>query len=93
MEDTTGTIEALQVRIQSAEDIAKRIITAVGQGEFAIFTDFETTVLWSNMIGSSPKRGWGVIDFLLGILSGLVVWPILRRKWDAMCVEFGKERQ
>lgn len=90
IESTTGALEEVRGRIPSAEATAERIIAGVAKGDFAICCDFETTVLWSNMIGPSPKRGWGVVDSLLGLLSGLVIWPILRHNWDAMSLRFGK---
>ena len=91
IEKTTGDLEEVKGRIPSADAIAERIVAGVARGsDFAICSDWETEVLWSNMIGPSPKRGWGVVDTVLGLMSGIVIWPIMRRNWDAMSVRFGK---
>lgn len=89
IEKTAWALEEVERRIPSADTIAERIIAGVAKGDFAICSDFETEVLWSNMIGPSPKRGWGVVDSLLGLLSGFVIWPVLRRNWDAMSARYG----
>ncbi|PSN60061.1 NAD(P)-binding protein [Corynespora cassiicola Philippines] len=92
IEGTTGSLEELQKRFPSAEEVACKIIAAVGKGEFAICDDsFESALLFSNMIGPSPKRGLGIVDSLLAVIVGLFVWPILRRQWDAKCKKDGEE--
>lgn len=41
------------------------------------------------MIGPSPKRGFGVLDSILGTVVGLFFWPVFRRRWDEMCRQDG----
>lgn len=85
IESTCGTAEELRAKHPSAEVVAERIIAGVNCGDFAICTDFETAVLWSSMMGPSPKRGWGFVDSTLAVVSGLFVWPFLRQSWNALC--------
>ena len=93
MEGTTGSMEELQKRFPSAETVAYQIIAAVEKGDFAICEDcIESALLFSNMIGPSPKRGFGVVDSVLSVLMSVMVWPILRRRYDGMCKEEGKRR-
>jgi 3-dehydrosphinganine reductase len=35
------------------------------------------------MVGLTPKRGWGILDFMLGVLTGWFIIPYFRRKWEA----------
>jgi 3-dehydrosphinganine reductase len=91
MESTAGPIDDLQGKLLTADVITDYIIGVVGKGEdFAICTDFIGTVLWSGMTGPSPKRGWGIVDGVLGVLSSFVVWPILRRHWDSLSRQAGR---
>ncbi|KAF2654561.1 short chain dehydrogenase [Lophiostoma macrostomum CBS 122681] len=86
LEGTTGSNEDLQKRFPSEDKVALGIINAVAKGEFAICEDsLETALLFSNMIGPSPKRGFGILDSLLSILVGLFIWPVVRRRWDSRC--------
>lgn len=78
-------------KLDTAEYIANTIVKRVAKGDFAILSDFDTEVLWSNMLGSSPKRGLGVLDSVLGLLSGFFVWPVLRFTWTRMCRQAGKD--
>lgn len=90
MEGTTGSIAELKKRFPSSEKVAQRIIAGVLNGDFAICNDsMESGLLFSNMIGPSPKRGLGVLDSLLATVLGLFVWPFYRRRWDKMCKEDG----
>jgi len=85
IEGTTAPIEELKKRFPSAETVAKQIIVQVGKGEFAIAEDsYESSLLFANMVGPSPKRGWGIFDSFFAVILGLFVWPILRRRFDAM---------
>ncbi|KAL8283015.1 hypothetical protein RB597_010417 [Gaeumannomyces tritici] len=96
MESTDGAEEELRAKYPSAHDVAEAIVRATadrpGGGDFCVCTDFITSVLWSGMTGPSPKRGWGILDSLLGFISVLFVWPILRLSWDSTCAEAGRSR-
>jgi 3-dehydrosphinganine reductase len=82
IESTDRPIEDLQRKLLSAEKIAEHIVEAVMKGDdFIICTDFISSVLFSGMTGPSPKRGWGIVDGMFGVLSNLLVWPMLRRHW------------
>ncbi|KAK6196626.1 hypothetical protein LQW54_011366 [Pestalotiopsis sp. IQ-011] len=34
--------------------------------------------------GPSPKRGFGVLDSIMGLLMGWIIYPVLRRRWPSM---------
>ncbi|KAK1977031.1 hypothetical protein LZ30DRAFT_763341 [Colletotrichum cereale] len=84
IESSDGPLEKLKTRIPSAEYIAEYIVARVVKGDFAVVSDFYTEVLWSNMLGSSPKRGLGFVDSVLGLLSGFLVWTVLSISWDSL---------
>ncbi|KAI1379650.1 putative short chain dehydrogenase/ reductase [Hypoxylon crocopeplum] len=84
--------EELQAQFPSSEKVASLIIAAVGRGDFIICEDsFAASALFTNMTGPSPKRGLGIVDSLMGLLVGWVVWPVLRRRWEAMCIQDAEE--
>ena len=90
IEGTTGSTAELERRFPSAEKVAKGIIAGVARGDFALCDDsVESSLLFANMIGPSPKRRLGVRDSLLATVVGLLVWPVLRRRWDKMCKDDG----
>lgn len=90
MEGTMGSIAELERRFPFAEKVAQKIIAGVERGDFALCDDsMESGLLFTNMIGPSPKRGLGVRDSFLAIVVGLFVWPVFRRRWDKMCKEDG----
>lgn len=90
MEGTTGSTAELEHRFPSAEKVAQKIIAGVERGDFALCNDsMESSLLFANMIGPSPKRGLGVLDSLLATVVGLLVWPVFRRRWDKMCKKDG----
>ncbi|KAF4906484.1 3-ketodihydrosphingosine reductase tsc10 [Colletotrichum viniferum] len=91
IESSDGPIEKLKTKMLSAEYVAEYIVRGVAKGDFALVSDFDTEVLWSNMVGSSPKRGFGLVDSILGLLSGFLVWPILRYIWTRMCTQTQKK--
>ncbi|KAL0942753.1 short chain dehydrogenase [Colletotrichum truncatum] len=91
IESSDGPIEKLKTKILPAEYIAEYIVGGVAKGDFALVSDFDTEVLWSNMLGSSPKRGLGFVDSILGLLSGFLVWPVLRYTWTRMCAQAHKK--
>ncbi|KAF0328282.1 short chain dehydrogenase [Colletotrichum asianum] len=92
IESSDGPIEKLKTKMLSAEYVAEYIVRGVAKGDFALVSDFDTEVLWSNMVGSSPKRGFGFVDSILGLLSGFLVWPMLRYIWTRMCTQTQKKR-
>ncbi|PNY26683.1 NAD(P)-binding domain protein [Tolypocladium capitatum] len=92
MQGTDCSIAELESRYPTSAKVASQIIAAVGNGEFIICKDsMAASLLFTNMIGPSPKRGLGIADSLLGWLVGWFVWPVLRRRWEAMCREDGEE--
>lgn len=92
MQGTDKPLEALEASCPSSDKVASRIVAAVDRGEFIICNDsWAISLLFTNMIGPSVKRGIGVLDSLLGLLAGWLLYPILRRRWDAMTKEDGRE--
>ena len=88
--DPDADVSRLASRYPSSDQVATSIISAVEKGEFVICpASFVSWVLFSNMVGPSPKRGFGIIDSLMSIFVGWIVWPILRRRWEAMCTDDG----
>ncbi|KAI4860986.1 putative short chain dehydrogenase/ reductase [Hypoxylon rubiginosum] len=84
--------EELEGRFPSSEKVASLTIAAVDRGEFIICEDsFAASALFTNMTGPSPKRGLGIVDSIMGLLVGWIVWPVLRRRWETMCREDGEE--
>ncbi len=85
IEGTTGSAAEVAKRFPSSEKVARQIVAAVDKGEFAICDDsLGSAMLFANMVGPTPKRGLGIIDSFLSVVIGLIVWPLLRRRWDAM---------
>ncbi|KAL8701157.1 MAG: hypothetical protein Q9224_000632 [Gallowayella concinna] len=68
---TKSSIAELESRFPSSEEIASLIIEAVGKGDFIICPgSIASSMLFTNMIGPSPKRGLGIVDSLSSILVG-----------------------
>jgi 3-dehydrosphinganine reductase len=85
-EGTNEPIDELAKKVPTVRKVVERIIRAVERGDFALCDDsLESSLLFANMIGSSPKRGLGVVDPVLSIVIGLFVWPVVRRRWESMC--------
>lgn len=90
LEGTSGSMTDLERRVPHASTVARNIILGIKRGDFVLCDDsVESSLLFSNMIGPSPKRGMGVVDSLLAPIVSLLVWPILRRSWDARCKQDG----
>ncbi|KAI1099371.1 putative short chain dehydrogenase/ reductase [Jackrogersella minutella] len=84
--------EELKAKFPSSEKVASLTIAAVERGDFIICEgSFSASALFTNMMGPSPKRGLGIVDSILGLLMGWVVWPVLRRRWEGMCKQDGEE--
>ena len=78
-------ISELSERFPSSEKVASLIITAIDKGDFIICEDsLSASLLFANMIGLSPKRGWGIVDSLLSVLMGCIVVPGLRWRWESL---------
>lgn len=92
IQGTDCTISELEARFPSSEKVASLIIAAVDKGDFIICKDsLAASLLFTNMIGPSPKRGWGIADSLLSLVIGWFVWPVLRRRWEGITREDGEE--
>lgn len=86
IEGTTGSLSELEKRYPYPEKIAPAIVAAVAKGDFAIMdTQMDTELVWANGVGISPKRGWGIVDSVLGVLMGIFIFPFYRRWWERMC--------
>lgn len=85
-----ATFSDLEKKFPSSEKVALGIIGRVDKGDFVICEDsLATSLLFTNMIGFSPKRGLGIVDSLMSVVVGCLVVPFLRRRWDRMCREDG----
>ncbi|KAJ8109105.1 hypothetical protein OPT61_g7697 [Boeremia exigua] len=85
MEGTAGDAAALAKKLPSAKKVADYIVSQIDTSDFAICDSIESSALFANMVGPSPKRGFGVVDSLLGVLVQFIIWPLQRRQWDSMC--------
>lgn len=85
IEETAADISELRKKLPSAKKVADYIVAKIHSGDFAICDSTGSALLWANMIGPSPKRGLGILDTMMAFLVGLIVWPLLRRQWDAKC--------
>ncbi|EAS30222.3 oxidoreductase [Coccidioides immitis RS] len=87
-------IEQLKAKFPSSDKVASLIIHAVDRGDFIICEDsMAASVLFANMQGPSPKRGWGVFDALLSPVMNLFVMPYLRWKWEGLTRKDGEKLQ
>ena len=90
--DSRRTLSELKVKLPSSEKVASSIVEAVEKGDFIICPESTaSSLLFTNMVGPSPKRGFGIMDSLMGVIVGWFVWPVLRRRWEAMCRKDGAE--
>ncbi|KAL1606526.1 hypothetical protein SLS60_003931 [Paraconiothyrium brasiliense] len=86
IEGTTAPIDELASKVPTARKVAERIIQGTERGDFALCSDsLDASLLFANMIGPSPKRGFGLVDSALATVMGLFVWPIVRRRWETLC--------
>lgn len=92
MQATNRSLAELESRYPSSDRVAELVIAAADRGDFIICEDsMAASLLFTNMVGPSPRRGLGIADSLLGLLVGWLVWPILRKRWEAMCRKDGEE--
>ncbi|KAI1388534.1 putative short chain dehydrogenase/ reductase [Hypoxylon trugodes] len=92
MQGTDLPLNKLEAKFPSSDKVASLIIAAVDRGDFIICEDsLAASVLFTNMLGPSPKRGWGIVDALLSPIVGCIVWPYLRWRWESMTRSDGEE--
>jgi 3-dehydrosphinganine reductase len=92
MQGTDLTIEQLEAKFPSSDKVASLVIAAVDRGDFIICEDSPAaSVLFSNMLGPSPKRGLGIFDTLMAPVMGWFVMPFLRWRWEGMTRRDGEE--
>jgi 3-dehydrosphinganine reductase len=84
-------IEKLVAKFPSSEKVASMIIKAVDRGDFIITYSLEQHALFANMMGASPKRGWGIVDTLLQPLMSWFIMPYFRRKWESITKKDGEQ--
>lgn len=75
---------------QTAEQVAKAIISGVDNGHFFIPTDTQTRLLLNNMRGPSPAQTY-VVDWLMTLI-GMIVWPFYRMFFDYTVRQYGKKK-
>jgi 3-dehydrosphinganine reductase len=83
IEGTSAHLSELTNKLHNAKQVADAIIVAVDKGEFVICTELEASLLFGGMVGVSPRRGFGIVDSILVLLSG-IFWPLLRWWCDWM---------
>ena len=88
IEGTDKPVHELIEKTPSPTEVARRILKGVARDEYAIWYDFESSFLLSNMLGPTPKRGFGILDSLLMALAW-IVWPFVRRQHDELCRKDG----
>ncbi|KAF7171584.1 hypothetical protein CNMCM5623_003953 [Aspergillus felis] len=88
-----ATFAELEKKFPSSENVARGIVARVDKGDFIICEDsLAASLLFTNMVGLSPKRGLGIVDPLLSVVMGWFVVPVLRRRWERMCREDGSNQ-
>ncbi|KAF4212325.1 hypothetical protein CNMCM6805_000305 [Aspergillus fumigatiaffinis] len=88
-----ATFAELEEKFPSSQKVAEGIVARVDKGDFIICEDsLSASLLFTNMVGLSPKRGLGIVDSLLSVVMGWFVVPVLRRRWERMCREDGSNR-
>lgn len=82
MEGTSGELADLEKQFPYAAKIAPEIVANVASGDYAVCDNrADPQLLWAMSRGSSPKRGWGIVDTLMAVLM-YFVWPFVTRDWD-----------
>ncbi|CAG9990393.1 unnamed protein product [Clonostachys byssicola] len=91
MQGLKGSIEDLEKRYPSSEKVASLVLEAVKNEEYIICQDsLAASLLFTNMVGASPKRGLGIMDSVVGVVVSWFIWPVLRRRWEGMCKKDGE---
>jgi 3-dehydrosphinganine reductase len=91
LEGSDMSEDQLIQKTESAQSVARKILKGVQRGDFFITVDLEGALLLNNMRGPSP-RDYVLLDILLALLA-LIVWPFVRRDFDAKTVKYGKVRR
>jgi 3-dehydrosphinganine reductase len=86
LEGSQGDEATLAKKFPSAAKIAPELVADITKGDF-VFTDrnANTHLLWANMMGTSPVRGLGIVDYALSMFMGCVLWPSHRRMVERVC--------
>lgn len=89
IEETDGDLADLEKRFPYPQQIARDVVAAVERShDFAVMDrQLVPQLLWANMIGSSPKRGWGIFDSIMAFLASFIVFPFVRRDIERQCRE------
>jgi len=83
IEGSTGPVEKLYKKVPSPEAVVRQIIKGVERGDFGIADDsMDSSLLYATALGTSPKRGFGVFDTVVGIFANLIIWPLYRCYFD-----------
>ncbi|CAH0054503.1 unnamed protein product [Clonostachys solani] len=91
MQGLKGSIEDLEKQYPSSEKVASLVLEAVKNEEYIICRDsLAASLLFTNMVGASPKRGLGIMDSIVGVVVNWFIWPVLRRHWEGMCKRDGE---
>lgn len=88
MEGSNMPEDQLILKTEFAQSVARKILKRMEGGDFFITVDLEGALLLNNMRGPSP-RDHVFRDILLSFLA-LIVWPFVRRDFDAKTVKYGK---
>ena len=91
MEGSNMPEDKLIEKTESALSVAKKILRGVQRGAFSITMDYEGAMLLNNMRGPSPGDH-AFLDLLLALLA-LIVWPFVRRDFDAKTLKYGRDRK
>ncbi len=92
IEGVVGTDEDMMKKHPSAEKMADIILDGVARGDFAICDQsVESPLMFANMAGVTPKRGWGIVDTFSSVIMAFA-WPLFgQRMWDGMCKNYSKK--
>jgi hypothetical protein len=86
LESSPGSPTELAKRYPTAEKIAVEIVKAAARRDFAVMdAGADVQLLWANIMGTSPSGGWGVVDSVLAVFMGWVLWPAHRRWMERLC--------
>ncbi|KAH7169457.1 short chain dehydrogenase [Fusarium sp. MPI-SDFR-AT-0072] len=81
--------EELLKNLQSGEEIAAGILCGIRKGRYNITTDLTTDLTLNNMRGPSPRDS-PFYDMFMSF-AGSLVWPFLRRRFDRMTIQYGRD--
>lgn len=89
IEGTVGSEEDMVKKHPSSAKMADIILGGLAKGDFAICDEsVESPLLFANMVGVTPKRGYGIVDTLVGVVMAFA-WPLFgKRMWDGLCKKY-----